>query len=319
MCPADDLFDIIEPDDKGSTENKDFVQDESFLQGLDFIDGLPEDEDGETEGEDEILIDDDISGSASDDTQADDIISGDIIADESDMQEAIPDSSLNSEIAIRSDIPETNEDSFAFASNFVANAMESDGTSIDDETSGDDLTDKGIETEDEDDMTDYGNESEDDTEYDEADDQEDMMIVTEGTMITGSIATDRSLLVLGTVNGDINCEGKLTISGTVTGNSFATDVFINDQRTEGNITCTGIVKIGQGSVIIGDITAGAAAIAGAVKGNLDVKGPVILDSTAVIKGNIKAKSVQLINGAVLEGFCSLEEYSNSNMDEIFKA
>ncbi len=319
MCPADDLFDIIEPDDKGSTENKDFVQDESFLQGLDFIDGLPEDEDGETEGEDEILIDDDISGSASDDTQADDIISGDIIADESDMQEAIPDSSLNSEIAIRSDIPETNEDSFAFASNFVANAMESDGTSIDDETSGDDLTDKGIETEDEDDMTDYGNESEDDTEYDEADDQEDMMIVTEGTMITGSIATDRSLLVLGTINGDINCEGKLTISGTVTGNSFATDVFINDQRTEGNITCTGIVKIGQGSVIIGDITAGAAAIAGAVKGNLDVKGPVILDSTAVIKGNIKAKSVQLINGAVLEGFCSLEEYSNSNMDEIFKA
>lgn len=324
MCPADDLFDIIEPEDNGSDENKDFVQDESFLQGLDFIDGLPDDEDGETEGEDEILIDDDISGSASDDTQAEDtqandIISGDIIADESDMQEAIPDSSLNSEIAIRSDIPETNEDSFAFASNFVANAMESDGTSIDDETSGDDLTDEGIETEDEDDMTDYGNESEEDTEYEETDDQEDMMIVTEGTMITGSIATDRSLLVLGTVNGDINCEGKLTISGTVTGNSFATDVFINDQRTEGNITCTGIVKIGQGSVIIGDITAGAAAIAGAVKGNLDVKGPVILDSTAVIKGNIKAKSVQLINGAVLEGFCSLEEYSNSNMDEIFKA
>lgn len=318
MCPADDLFDIIEPDDKGSTENKDFVQDESFLQGLDFIDGLPDDEDGEAEGEDEILIDDDISGSASDDTQADDIISGNIIADESDTQVAIPDSSLNSEIAIRSDIPETNEDSFAFASNFVANAMESDGTSIDDETSGDDLTDKGIETEDEDDMTDYGNESEEDTEYEETDDQEDMMIVTEGTMITGSIATDRSLLVLGTINGDINCEGKLTISGTVTGNSFATDVFINDQRTEGNITCTGIVKIGQGSVIIGDITAGAAAIAGAVKGNLDVKGPVILDSTAVIKGNIKAKSVQLINGAVLEGFCSLEEYSNSNMDEIFK-
>ena len=318
MCPADDLFDIIEPEDNGSDENKDFVQDESFLQGLDFIDGLPDDEDSETEGEDEILIDDDISGSASDDTQADDIISGDVIADESDMQEAIPDSSLNSEIAIRSDIPETNEDSFAFASNFVANAMESDGASIDDETSGDDLTDEGIETGNEDDMTDYGNESEEDTEYEETDDQEDMMIVTEGTMITGSIATDRSLLVLGTVNGDINCEGKLTISGTVTGNSFATDVFINDQRTEGNITCTGIVKIGQGSVIIGDITAGAAAIAGAVKGNLDVKGPVILDSTAVIKGNIKAKSVQLINGAVLEGFCSLEEYSNSNMDEIFK-
>ena len=304
MCPADDLFDIIEPDDKGSTENKDFVQDESFLQGLDFIDGLPEDEDGEEEGDNEILIDDDISESPSDETQAEDIITDDINADEAEIQE----DNVNPEIAIRSDIPETTEDSFAFASNFVANAMESDGTSYDEDTNGD----QG-----EDDMTDSDDESDEDIE-DDPDDQEDMMIVTEGTMITGSIATDRSLLVLGTINGDINCEGKLTISGTVTGNSFATDVFINDQRTEGNITCTGIVKIGQGSVIIGDITAGAAAIAGAVKGNLDVKGPVILDSTAVIKGNIKAKSVQLINGAVLEGFCSLEEYSNSNMDEIFK-
>ena len=304
MCPADDLFDIIEPDDKGSTENKDFVQDESFLQGLDFIDGLPEDEDGEEEGDNEILIDDDISESPSDETQAEDIITDDINADEAEIQE----DNVNPEISIRSDIPETTEDSFAFASNFVANAMESDGTSYDEDTNGD----QG-----EDDMTDSDDESDVDIE-DDPDDQEDMMIVTEGTMITGSIATDRSLLVLGTINGDINCEGKLTISGTVTGNSFATDVFINDQRTEGNITCTGIVKIGQGSVIIGDITAGAAAIAGAVKGNLDVKGPVILDSTAVIKGNIKAKSVQLINGAVLEGFCSLEEYSNSNMDEIFK-
>lgn len=305
MCPADDLFDIIEPDDKGSTENKDFVQDESFLQGLDFIDGLPEDEDGEEEGDNEILIDDDISESPSDETQAEDIITDDINADEAEIQE----DNENPEIAIRSDIPETTEDSFAFASNFVANAMESDGTSYDEDTNGD----QG-----EDDMTDSDVENEDEDTEDDPDDQEDMMIVTEGTMITGSIATDRSLLVLGTINGDINCEGKLTISGTVTGNSFATDVFINDQRTEGNITCTGIVKIGQGSVIIGDITAGAAAIAGAVKGNLDVKGPVILDSTAVIKGNIKAKSVQLINGAVLEGFCSLEEYSNSNMDEIFK-
>ena len=293
MCPADDLFDIIEPEDNGSAENKDFVQDESFLQGLDFIDGLPEDDaegdNGSVPADDEILLDVDMSGSSSDD--AADNADNDVVTDEADIPEDIPDSNEEPEIAIRSDIPESSEDSFAFASNFVANAQKSDGSAYEE---AEDDQDEDISDEDE-------------IEEDDMEDQEDMMIVTEGTMITGSIATDRSLLVLGTINGDINCEGKLTISGTVTGNSYATDVFINDQRTEGNITCTGIVKIGQGSVI-----------AGAVKGNLDVRGPVILDSTAVIKGNIKAKSVQLINGAVLEGFCSLEEYSNSNMDEIFK-
>ena len=113
------------------------------------------------------------------------------------------------------------------------------------------------------------------------------------------------------------CQGKLSISGKVKGNSHADEIMINAQRIEGNIESSGVVKIGQGSVVIGDITAGAAVIAGAVKGTLDVKGPVILDSTAVIKGNIKAKSVQLINGAILEGFCSVE-YSNSQVDDIFQ-
>ena len=296
MCPQDDLFDIKMPEDNGASEsNTDFVQDDSFMESLDFIDGLPEEDIPEGE-----LPDDDIELDAG--TPIDDEIMLDV------------DMSGSSEEESASDVPEKEEDSFDFAKNFVANARKSDDTPA---------VDTGAdESESSEDDADYAEDDDyaedEDEDYEDTDDPEDMMIVTEGTMITGSIATDRSLLVLGTVNGDISCEGKLTISGTVTGNSSATDVFINDQRTEGNITCTGSVKIGQGSVVIGDINAGAAVIAGAVKGNLDVKGPVILDSSAVIKGNIKAKSVQLINGAVLEGFCSLEEYSNSNMDEIFK-
>ena len=296
MCPQDDLFDIKMPEDNGASEsNTDFVQDDSFMESLDFIDGLPEEDIPEGE-----LPDDDIELDAG--TPIDDEIMLDV------------DMSGSSEEESASDVPEKEEDSFDFAKNFVANARKSDDTPAVDTGA-----DESESSEGDDDYAEDDNYAEDeDEDYEDTDDPEDMMIVTEGTMITGSIATDRSLLVLGTVNGDISCEGKLTISGTVTGNSSATDVFINDQRTEGNITCTGSVKIGQGSVVIGDINAGAAVIAGAVKGNLDVKGPVILDSSAVIKGNIKAKSVQLINGAVLEGFCSLEEYSNSNMDEIFK-
>ena len=299
MCPQDDLFDIIEPEDNGASEtNNDFVQDDSFMESLDFIDGLPEDDIPEGE-----LPEDDIEIDAG--APIDDEIMLDVDMSGSSDEESV------------SEVPEKEEDSFDFAKNFVTNARKSDDVQVTDTNSdeADSIDNDGEYDED----AEIDEEAEDDEDYDDdGDDSEDMMIVTEGTMITGSIATDRSLLILGTVNGDISCEGKLTISGTVTGNSSATDVFINDQRTEGNITCTGSVKIGQGSVVIGDITAGAAVIAGAVKGNLDVKGPVILDSSAVIKGNIKAKSVQLINGAVLEGFCSLEEYSNSNMDEIFK-
>ena len=148
-------------------------------------------------------------------------------------------------------------------------------------------------------------------------DADQVTVITKGTTINGSIVSDCSLNVMGTINGDIECIGKLTISGTVVGNSVASDVYVNAKRLDGNIDSEGTVKIGLGTVVIGDIKAGSGVIAGAVKGELDIKGPVIIDSTAIIKGNIKAKSVQMNNGAVLEGFCSLV-YADVDIDDIFE-
>ncbi len=142
-------------------------------------------------------------------------------------------------------------------------------------------------------------------------------VITKGTTINGSIISDCSLDVMGTINGDIECLGKLTISGKVTGNSLASEVVVNTDRLEGSVVSEGSVKVGLGTVIIGDITAASAVFAGAVKGEIDVKGPVILDSTAIIKGNIKAKSIQMANGAVMDGFCSLS-YADLKIDDIFE-
>jgi cytoskeletal protein CcmA (bactofilin family) len=150
-----------------------------------------------------------------------------------------------------------------------------------------------------------------------ATDETQVTLITKGTTINGSIISDCSLDVMGTINGDIECLGKLTISGKVTGNSMASEVFVNTDRLDGSITCEGCVKISQGTIVIGDITASSAVFAGAVKGEVDVNGPVVLDSTAIIKGNIKAKSVQMNNGAVLDGFCSLS-YAELDVDSIFE-
>lgn len=142
-------------------------------------------------------------------------------------------------------------------------------------------------------------------------------VITKGTTINGSIISDCSLNVMGTINGDIECVGKLTISGNVAGNSTASDVFVSAKRLNGNIDSEGTVKVGLGTVVVGDIRAGSAVIAGAVKGELDIQGPIVIDSTAIIKGNVKAKSVQMNNGAILEGFCSLV-YSSVSVDDIFE-
>ena len=128
--------------------------------------------------------------------------------------------------------------------------------------------------------------------------------VTAGMIINGDIISQGSLEVVGTVKGNINVRGKLNVSGTITGNSKAAEVFADSAKITGEIVSTGAVKVGQESVIIGNISATSAVIAGAVKGDIDVQGPVILDTSAIVMGDIKSKSVQINNGAVIEGHCS---------------
>jgi cytoskeletal protein CcmA (bactofilin family) len=132
----------------------------------------------------------------------------------------------------------------------------------------------------------------------------DTAVITEGMTITGDITSSGNMDLIGTVTGNIDILGKLNITGTVTGNSSAAEIYAESAQINGEVKSKGSVKIGQSSVIIGDIFATSAVIAGAVKGDIDVHGPVILDTSAIVMGNIKSKSVQINNGAVIEGMCS---------------
>lgn len=142
-------------------------------------------------------------------------------------------------------------------------------------------------------------------------------VVTEGMTITGDIVSEGSMELIGTVNGNLDILGKLNITGTVQGNSRAAEIFAEGAKITGEVNSQGSVKIGQSSVVIGNITATSAVVAGAVKGDIDVQGPVILDTTAIVMGNIKSKSVQINNGAVIEGMCS-QCYADVNPTSFFE-
>lgn len=141
-------------------------------------------------------------------------------------------------------------------------------------------------------------------------------VITASTTLTGNISSEGSFDIQGTVNGNVTCNGKLVITGTVNGNSSASEIFADVAKVEGEVVSTGTVKVGAGSVIIGNITASSAVIAGAVKGDIDVQGPVVVDTSAVIMGNIKSRSVQINNGAVIEGFCS-QCYADIDVQRLF--
>lgn len=133
---------------------------------------------------------------------------------------------------------------------------------------------------------------------------EEVAEVTKGTMIDGNIVSEGSMNIYGKIKGNVACRGKLVVCGTIVGSSRGAEIFTNNARIDGDVTSDGSIKIGNGTVIIGNIYGTSAVIAGAVQGDVDIQGPVIIDGTAVIQGNIRSRSVQINNGAAIEGMIS---------------
>ena len=147
---------------------------------------------------------------------------------------------------------------------------------------------------------------------------EDTTYITKGTTISGNIDSDGDVEVLGRVDGNIRCSGKLIVGGRVVGDIDAGDFYAESANISGEIRSQGTVKIGVGSVTIGNISAETAVIAGAVKGDIDIKDSVVIDSTAIVVGNIKSKSVQVNSGAIVDGFCK-QVYSDTDIDKYFNS
>ncbi|MBD5546532.1 MAG: polymer-forming cytoskeletal protein [Lachnospiraceae bacterium] len=142
-------------------------------------------------------------------------------------------------------------------------------------------------------------------------------VLTESMIINGNIATEGALEVRGRIVGNVEALGKLNITGEIQGNSQAAEIYAEGARITGELRSQGSIKIGQNAVVLGNVYANSAVIAGAIRGDLDIRGPVILDTSAIVMGDIKSKSVQINNGAVIEGMCS-QCYAEVNPTSFFE-
>lgn len=95
--------------------------------------------------------------------------------------------------------------------------------------------------------------------------ESDVTVIAAGAVVNGDLESTGSIAVYGTVNGSINCQKKLIAGGSVDGDIHAAEIFINKANVDGNVISEGNLKIGSGSVIVGDVYGQTAVIAGAVK------------------------------------------------------
>ena len=98
----------------------------------------------------------------------------------------------------------------------------------------------------------------------------------------------------------------------------ATELFTDKAKVSGDIKCSGIVRIGIGTVVVGNVVADSAVIAGSVNGNVTVDGSVIVDATAAIVGDVSAAAIQVNSGADIEGKCTIGRKDESKISEVFQ-
>ncbi len=99
---------------------------------------------------------------------------------------------------------------------------------------------------------------------------------------------------------------NIITSGTVIkGDVTATGDFRLDGTLEGNIQLNGKLVVGDTGVVNGNVLCMNANIIGTVNGNLSVKELLSLHSTARVKGDILINKLSIEPGAVFTGKCNM--------------
>lgn len=105
------------------------------------------------------------------------------------------------------------------------------------------------------------------------------------------------------IKGDLESKGNVLIQGNL----------------EGKIISKGHLKADKGSQITADIEAASADVAGTTKGNLKVKGSLIIRAKAKINGDVECGAISIEEGGILKGKCDMVEQEEQKDNTIPEA
>ena len=127
-------------------------------------------------------------------------------------------------------------------------------------------------------------------------------IISDGTVINGSINDGYDLEVQGKIMGDVMIQGQLTVNGgEIVGNVHAESVILNHSKIKGNIECQSTLKATAKSYIIGMIITQEVILDSRCKGNVHTAGKLHLMKEASVEGDIEAKQIIVEEGALIDG------------------
>lgn len=129
--------------------------------------------------------------------------------------------------------------------------------------------------------------------------------ISKTMVIHGNIETTDDLAIEGAVVGNVTYERDLLLLGKVNGDIIST----GDSESK--------FELCEDAVVIGNMTGKDIYFAGAGEGNVLAKEQIHVATTAKIKGNIDAVSLEVENGAAIEGRIKINP-TGRDLNQIFE-
>ena len=111
------------------------------------------------------------------------------------------------------------------------------------------------------------------------------------------------------IREDASFQGKMVFDGNVMVNG----------KFNGEIISTGELTVGSGGLVEGVIQIGTINIYGEVRGNIKAKQKIVINASAVVKGDIEAPSLVIQDGAVFEGNCAMGKAKGDNVIDLHQS
>ncbi|MDR0851256.1 MAG: polymer-forming cytoskeletal protein [Clostridiales Family XIII bacterium] len=125
--------------------------------------------------------------------------------------------------------------------------------------------------------------------------------ISEEAIIHGDIATEGHLEVLGKVKGNIEAKGNIAIQGDIKGNIEGSKIGLYNCKIKGNLDARIGVVADTTSLIVGDVKTKSLIIDGRLKGDIEAENIVVIKENGYFLGDIVTGALSIENGAIVNG------------------
>jgi len=148
---------------------------------------------------------------------------------------------------------------------------------------------------------------------------DDTSVVSKDMRITGNCSTEGLLRIHGRITGDVTARAlELTSTGSIEGDvaasegSDANDVFIIDGSVTGTVRATR-VEVRRGGAVMGGVVADEVVVRGRVQGGILARIRLVLEETAVVEGDVRARRLALKEGGEINGTIWMGERATTGL------